>query len=129
MREPSNSDMPDTNNPAAVNTYAEPPVPGTLLPIGRFLRDNRFVHQAAVLGIVLLMWQLIYPFGGPALGKCLDPTQCRQYDLSFVNGVVTVAVDIKLVDDSCQPALSRSGRKAASRKRRRGRPIAAARGG
>ena len=69
MREPSNSDMPDTNNPAAVNTYAEPPVPGTLLPIGRFLRDNRFVHQAAVLGIVLLMWQLIYPFGGPALGK------------------------------------------------------------
>ena len=59
----------DTSGSAAVNTYAEPPAPGARQKIGRFLRENRFVHQIAVLGLVLLVWQLVYPFGGPALGK------------------------------------------------------------
>ena len=65
----SNNAMPDTGDSAAVNTYAEPPAPGALLKIGRFLGENRFVHQVAVIGLVLLIWQLVYPFGGPALGK------------------------------------------------------------
>ena len=40
-----------------------------LLSLGQFLRDNRYVHQVAVLALVLLLWQLLYRFGGPALGK------------------------------------------------------------
>ena len=58
-----------TSDSAAVDTYHEPPAPGALQQIGRFLRDNRYVHQVAVIGLVLLIWQLVYPFGGPALGK------------------------------------------------------------
>lgn len=65
----SNNAMPDTSDPAAVDTYDEPPAPGALLQIGHFFRDNRYVHQVAVIGLVLLIWQLVYPFGGPALGK------------------------------------------------------------
>ena len=69
MGVPSNSDMLATSDSAAVDTYHEPPAPGALQQIGRFLRDNRYVHQVAVIGLVLLIWQLVYPFGGPALGK------------------------------------------------------------
>ncbi len=65
MRAPGSVDVPGTSDSAAYGT----PAPGPLLTIGRFLRDNSFVHQAAVLGLVLLIWQLVYPFGGPALGK------------------------------------------------------------
>ena len=61
--------MPGTSTSAADNSYVEPPAPGTLLQIWHFLRDNRYVHQVAVLGLVLVIWQLIYPLGGPALGK------------------------------------------------------------
>ena len=66
MRTLSNDGMPGTSDPAARDTQAPP---GVLLATGRLLRNNRFVHQAAVLGLVLLVWQLVYPFGGPALGK------------------------------------------------------------
>lgn len=69
MKVPSNSDMPATGDSAAVDTYGEPPAQGALLKIGRFLAENRFVHQVAVIGFVLLVWQLVYPLGGPALGK------------------------------------------------------------
>ena len=61
----SNPPPGSTSDPAAYDT----PAPGALAPIGQFLRNNRFVHQIAVLGIVLLVWQLVYPLGGPALGK------------------------------------------------------------
>ena len=43
--------------------------PAAQTTIARILRDNRFVHQAGVLALVLLIWQLVYPLGGPALGK------------------------------------------------------------
>ena len=65
MRTPGSIEVPGTSHPAA----HDPPAPGPLLAIGRFLQDNRFVHQVVVLGLVLLIWQLVYPLGGPALGK------------------------------------------------------------
>ena len=65
MGAPSTNDVPGTSGSATYDT----PEPGALLTIGRFLRDNRFVHQIAVMGLVLLIWQLVYPLGGPALGK------------------------------------------------------------
>ena len=65
MSAPGSIDMPETSDPAAFDT----PAPGGLARIARILRENRYVHQAAVLALVLLIWQLVYPLGGPALGK------------------------------------------------------------
>ena len=65
MDAPGPNPVSDTSHSAA---YGAPP-PGALATIRRILRDNRFVHQVGVLGLVLLIWQLIYPLGGPALGK------------------------------------------------------------
>lgn len=66
MRIPASTATADsTNHPTTRGTAPS----GTLPAIARILRDNRFVHQAAVLGLVLLIWQLVYPLGGPALGK------------------------------------------------------------
>ena len=65
MDAPGRNPMSGTSDPAA---YGAPP-PGALVTIRRILLENRFVHQAGVLVLVLLIWQLIYPLGGPALGK------------------------------------------------------------
>ena len=60
-----------TNDSAVADARSPGPLlsSGPLLSLGQFFRDNRYVHQVAVLALVLLMWQLLYRFGGPALGK------------------------------------------------------------
>jgi len=65
MGAPTRHDTPGASGPAALDARA----PGALHAFGRFLRDNRLLHQVSVLGFVVLMWQLCYPLGGPALGK------------------------------------------------------------
>lgn len=65
MRAPGRGDLPGPGELAGHDA----PAAGALPALARVLRDNRFVHQAAVLGLVLLAWQLVYPLGGPALGK------------------------------------------------------------
>ncbi len=65
----SKNDMPGMSTSVADESYVESPAPGPLVQIGQFLRDNRYAHQVAVIGFVVLIWQLVYPLGGPALGK------------------------------------------------------------